>query len=481
MDHRPPDPPELADARRLARQGDLDGALEAARAGLARAPSSRELARLVARIEGDLRALAPGWLPALAAAGPADRAEPITGRVMMLVSTALPSHSGGSGVRTHAVALAQRSAGLDPVVVVRPGLPEDATTPVGSLDGIPHRWLQPGRLPRRPQDQALEAFARIAAAEAAELRPAVVHTAETASMHDTTAQVGMAVARARDIPMVFEVRGFREESWLLHEGAGTEDSQMYRMARASDTWLMEHADAVVTLSHVMADQVIARGIPEEHVTVVPNAVDAERYAPRPRDPELAARLGIRDDEVVIGFAGGLRRYEALPVLVRAFGQVAGRDRSVRLLLVGEGPVEDEVRGLVAELDLSDRVLMPGQVPFDSMVDWYSLMDVIATARTDDRVARLVSPTKPLEAMAMGRALVVSDTPALMEMVQPERTALVVEPGSVGSLAEALDRLASDAALRARLGVAARAWVMAERSWVANGRTYRDLFTRLGAA
>jgi len=400
---------------------------------------------------------------------------------MLLVSTALPAHSGGSGVRTQAVALAQRSAGLDPVVVVRPGLPEDGTDPVASLEGIPHRWLQPGRLPRRPQDRALETFARLAAAEAAELRPAVLHSAETASMHDTTTQVGMAVARDRRIPLVFEVRGFREESWLLHEGAGSEASQLYRMARESDTWLMAHADAVVTLSQVMAQQVVARGIPEGRVTVVPNAVDAERYAPRQRDPELAARLGIAEDEVVVGFAGGFRRYEALPVLVRAFAHVARPDRPVRLVLVGEGPVGDELRTLVAEQGLADRVLMPGQVPFDAMTAWYSLMDIVATARTDDRVARLVSPTKPLEAMAMARALVVSDIPALMEMVEPDRTALVVEPGSVDALAEALERLVSDATLRARLGAAARAWVVAERSWAVNGRTYRELFTRLGAA
>lgn len=465
----------------MARGGDLDGALATARAQLAQAPDARELARLVERIEGDLRALTPSWLPSIREERPGEVASPAPGRVMLLVSTALPVHSGGNGVRTQAVALAERSAGLDPFVVVRPGLPEDANAPlVGSVDGIPHRWLQPGKLPRRPQDGALEAFAQLAAAEATDLRPGVIHAAETASVHDTTAQVGLAVARTRGIPMVFEVRGFREESWLLHEGAGTPDAQLYRMIRASDTWLMAHADAVVTLSHVMAEQVIERGIPMDHVTVVPNAVDAERYSPRARDQELAARLGIRDEEVVIGFAGGLRRYEALPVLVRAFARIREHGRPVRLLLVGEGPVGTELRALVAELGLADRVLMPGQVPFETMADWYSLMDIIATARTDDRVARLVSPTKPLEAMAMGRALVVSDTPALTEMVKPERTALVVEPGSVDSLAEALDRLVADPALRERLGMAAREWVITERSWAVNGRMYRDLFARLGA-
>jgi glycosyltransferase involved in cell wall biosynthesis len=316
---------------------------------------------------------------------------------------------------------------------------------------------------------------------AGELRPAIIHSSETASMLDTTTQVAMAVARARDIPHVYEVRGFREESWLLHAGAGDEGSQLYRMARDSDTWLMGHADAVVTLSRVMAERMVARGIPEAVITVVPNAVDPVRYAPRPRDAALAERLGIRDEELTVGFAGGFRPYEALPVLIGAVAQLVERRRPIRLLLVGEGPDASDVRALVGELGLGDRVLMPGQVPFDQMPAWYSLMDIVTTARTDDRVARMVSPTKPLEALAMGRALVVSDTPALLEMVEAEHTALVVEPDSVDALAEALDRLVLDDALRVRLGEAGRAWVVARRSWAANGRTYRALFERLGAA
>lgn len=401
---------------------------------------------------------------------------------MHLVSTALPVFPGGNSVRTHDVARAQRAAGLDPIVVVRPGLPEDPDEPTSDeVDGIRHRWLRPGRLPRHPQDRALQAFADLAAESARVLCPAVIHSSETASMRDTTAQVAMAVARSRGIPHVFEVRGFREDSWVVRAGADGAASQRYRLVRESDTWLMHNADAVVTLSEVMADELMTRGIPRDHITLVPNAVDGERYAPRPRDEALASRLGIADHEVVIGFAGGLRSYEALPVLVRAFGRLVEAERAVRLVLVGDGPDAATLRAMVAELGLADRVSMPGLVPFESMVSWYSLMDIVTTARTADRVARLVTPTKPLEALAMGRAVVVSDTPALMEMVEPERTALVVPPGSVDALAETLDRLVLDEHLRARLGADGRQWVLAHRSWTTNGQRYRVLFERLGAA
>lgn len=254
--------------------GDLDGALGRARAGLERHPGEQRLVRLAERIEGELRACAPGWLPAVGEPGPS---EPVRGRVMHLVSTALPVFPGGNSVRTHDVARAQRAAGLDPIVVVRPGLPEDPDEPTSDeVDGIRHRWLRPGRLPRHPQDRALQAFADLAAESARVLCPAVIHSSETASMRDTTAQVAMAVARSRGIPHVFEVRGFREDSWVVRAGADGAASQRYRLVRESDTWLMHNADAVVTLSEVMADELMTRGIPRDHITLVPNAVDGER-------------------------------------------------------------------------------------------------------------------------------------------------------------------------------------------------------------
>jgi glycosyltransferase involved in cell wall biosynthesis len=144
-------------------------------------------------------------------------------------------------------------------------------------------------------------------------------------------------------------------------------------------------------------------------------------------------------------------------------------------------MRDTLRARVAELGLDDRVTLTGRVPHAEIVRYYSLLDVVANPRTDDRVSRLVSPTKPLEALATARTLVVSRTPAMLELVDEGRTALAVDPDSVEDLAEVLDRLVGDPDLRRRLGTAARESVIARRSWAANGQRYRELFAKLGAA
>ncbi len=100
-------------------------------------------------------------------------------------------------------------------------------------------------------------------------------------------------------------------------------------------------------------------------------------------------------------------------------------------------------------------------------------------RTNHRVSRLVTPLKPYEAMALERAVVVSDLPALREIVKPGETGMRFRAEDADDLAAVLGGLLEDPALRRRLGTQAREWILAERTWAANGRRYRELFERLG--
>ncbi len=242
---------------------------------------------------------------------------------------------------------------------------------------------------------------------------------------------------------------------------------------------MRAADAVVTLNQSMRQELLERGVPEDRITVVPNAVDTQRFAPRPPDPELLERLGIRDGQLVIGYIGALQPYEGLPTLVGAVAELVRRGRDVRLLIVGDGSAAESIRARVDAHGLGHRVTMQGTVPHDDVQRWYSVMAIVVNARTNDRVSRIVAPTKPLEALAMERALVVSRTPALLECIVEGRTGLAVTPDSISDLAMTLDRLIGEPELRESLGREARAWVIGERSWAANGDAYRGLFRRLG--
>jgi glycosyltransferase involved in cell wall biosynthesis len=112
--------------------------------------------------------------------------------------------------------------------------------------------------------------------------------------------------------------------------------------------------------------------------------------------------------------------------------------------------------------------------------YYSLIDVFVVPRTADRVSQLVTPLKPFEAMALERAVVVSDLPALREIVDPGSTGMTFKAEDAADLATVIAGLLDDPALRTRLGRQARRWVLANRTWAANGRRYRELFERLGA-
>jgi glycosyltransferase involved in cell wall biosynthesis len=153
-----------------------------------------------------------------------------------------------------------------------------------------------------------------------------------------------------------------------------------------------------------------------------------------------------------------------------------------VLLVGDGDEDETIREAARRLGLTDGTLvMPGRVSHDQILGYYSLIDIFVVPRTAHRVSRLVTPLKPYEAMALERAVVVSDLPALREIVTPEETGLTFRAEDPEDLAAVLGRLLDDPTLRRRLGRQAREWILAERTWAANGRRYRELFERLGVA
>jgi glycosyltransferase involved in cell wall biosynthesis len=287
------------------------------------------------------------------------------------------------------------------------------------------------------------------------------------------------------IPVVYEARGFWEETWASHPWHGFDEAiatDHYRMTREIETHVMRESDAVVTLSETMKAAIVERGVAAERIVVVPNAVDVETFSPRPRDDALAARLGLEPGVPVVGYVSSLNAYEGIRYLLEAAARLRSRGRSLRVLIVGDGQDRPALETRARELGLDDgTLLMPGRVAHDEVLGYYSLIDVFVVPRTADRVSQLVTPLKPFEAMALERAVVVSDLPALREIVQPGETGLTFRAEDADDLATVVEGLLDDPSLRERLGRQAREWVLANRTWAANGRRYRDLFEALGAA
>jgi glycosyltransferase involved in cell wall biosynthesis len=404
---------------------------------------------------------------------------PVLGRVLHIVTDALPSVSAGYTVRTQEIAVAQRAAGLDPHVVTRIGFPVTAGKVDGrhvvAVDGVPYHRLLPLIMPGRMDTIAAQGLRR-AAALVRELRPAVVHAASNYSNGLTA----LGLREGFGISYVYEVRGFWEDTWLSRHAAtaGLETSERYRLTRELEAHCMRSADLVVTLGEAMRDEIIDRGVDPDKILIVPNGVSAEFLRPLPDGSALRAQLGIRPGEHVVGLVSSLVAHEGIGTLLEAVKLLRDRGVPVRALIVGDGPEKGALERQAAALGLD--AIFTGRVPMSRVRDYHAVLDVFVVPRTPDRVCQLVTPLKPVEAMASGLPVVVSAVKALGEIIKDKVTGMQATPLDPASLADCLDQLLASPELRRELGEAAREWVARDRTWEHNAQRYRDAYARLGA-
>lgn len=394
--------------------------------------------------------------------------------VLHLVTNALPETVAGYTIRTQGIAGAQRAAGRDAHVATRLGFPvvkgHLRARPEVEVAGVPHHRLLPRRLPLRA-DTALARDVDLTGELVARLRPAVLH----AHSHHVNARVALALRARFAIPVVYEARGFLEETWRSRSTTpGAEQADAYRLARAAESRCLHSADAVVTLSHSMRDAIVARGVDVAKVHVVPNCVDERFLRATPATSEgNPCHLG----GLTVGFVGTLNGYEGVDVLVHAVAGLRRRGLDVHLRVVGDGPERAALERLAAELGIAAATTFTGRVPHEQVVAEHQRLDVFCLPRRDLPVTRLVPPLKPVEAMALARPVVASDLPPLRELVQPHRGELVT-PEDPDALAAALARLSGDPAARLRLGATARAWVAENRTWAAAADAYEQIYRRI---
>lgn len=435
---------------------------------LGRAGDEPRAGRLLARIEAQLRVLR-GWRPRVEGRG----VRSIEGRVLHVCHASILDQVSGYTVRTHRVARAQQASGIDASVMTLAGFGggNDGGEPSEALDGVTYHRLGPANARELPTDERLQVNAELASELVAEFRPAVLH----ASSDYQNATVALALREATRIPVIYEVRGFWEETWLARQPAGAEDSDAYKMRREVNQACMRDADHVITLSESMKRELIARGVDADQVTVVPHTVEPDELYPVDCDAELAARLGIRPGEFVVGYVGSLLAYEGLDLVVEAVAALRDRGDPVHCLLVGGGPEQDGLRTLVEELGIESHVHLVGAVPQSAVRAYFGLLDAFAMPRLDRRVCRLVTPLKPYEAMATATPLIVSDLEPLREIVGDRATGLIVEPESSGALAEAIAELATDPDLARNLGELGRQQTLDQRgAWTRVAGIYEDL-------
>ena len=403
------------------------------------------------------------------------------GRVLHLVNDALPTTSAGYTIRTHEIVLAQKAAGLDPYVVTRCGFPVTQGTLDGrrlvTLDGIPYHRLLPWRMPARA-DKAAALALQMAARLTEQLRPAVLHAAS----NYVNATIALAIGKRYGLPVVYEVRGFWEDTWLSRhpDSEKMASSELYQRSRDLETRCMLAADLVVTLGEAMREEIVARGVPAEKVLIVPNAVSEDFLQPLPDATALRKTLGIAPNEHVVGEVSSLVPHEGIGTLLEATRLLKDRGLPVRALIVGDGPERPALQRQAADLGLGEAAIFTGRVPAAKVREFHALLDVFVVPRTPDRVCQLVTPLKPVEAMASGLCVVTSEVKALAEIIKPDVTGALTIPQDPVALADSLELLVCSPDIRKKLGDNAREWVARDRTWARNAARYRDAYARLGA-
>jgi len=397
-------------------------------------------------------------------------------RILHILDHGLPLQSGYT-FRTRAILKAQEQRGWQVAAVTGPRHSAAVGAAVEEVDGLTFHRTQ---APRRPgvlgELAGIAAFARRIEAAVDAFRPDILH----AHSPVLDALAALRVARRRKLPLVYEIRAFWEDA-AVGNGTGTEGSARYRATRALESWAVGRADAVAVICEGLRGDLVARGVAADKIVVSPNGIDMTLFgAPVAPDPELARSLGIEDSET-IGFIGSFYDYEGLDDLIAAMpALVAARPRA-RLLLVGGGPMEEALRAQAAASPAADAIRFVGRVPHHEVERYYALVDVLAYPRKHMRLTDLVTPLKPLEAMAQGKLVAASDVGGHRELIRDGETGTLFRPDDPAAIATALAALLADRSGWEARRERGRAFVEKERNWSSNICRYEPIYQRLTAA
>ncbi|MFF2621998.1 glycosyltransferase family 4 protein [Oerskovia jenensis] len=451
-------------------RGDVTALRAAHATGRAERRVLRNLLGQVGALETRPRVRPPGPAPVSPTA-------PLT--VLHHLTNSLPHTQSGYTLRSHAILTAQQGSGVRVEATTRPGYPVTIGTlgarGVDVVDGITYRRLIPRRLANDPARRFADATDLLVRC-AEQLGPDLLHTTTPGV---TTGEVTRAAAVRLGLPWVYEVRGLPEETWVASHAtpaarATAERSERRTLLRAKESELAISADAVVTLSATLRDELVSRGVPPERITVVPNAVSSSLLSEHPEPAAARASLGLPEASFVVGSVSSLVGYEGHATILRTVALLRRRGLDVSALIVGDGVCRPDLVRLADDLDLGRSAVLPGRVPREQAPRYTAALDVLLVPRRADRVTRLVTPLKPVEAMAIGRPVVASDLPALAEVLDAPRGGLLVDPDDVAGWADAVESLHDDRALYRRLVATGRS-VARERTWERAADTYDHVY------
>jgi glycosyltransferase involved in cell wall biosynthesis len=366
-------------------------------------------------------------------------------RMRILYSHRVQSHD-GQGVHIEELVRAFRNAGHD-VLVVGPSF-YNPTGFGGENRGIAAvRRLLPGVLGEVAElAYNISAYARLKRAWR-RFRPDFVY--ERCNLYFLA---GSRLARRHGVELFLEVNSPLADERAKHGGL-----KLAGLARKLERWTWQSATRVLPVTHVLAGILVANGVDPTRIGVIPNGIDLSRYPPRPATQD--------GGPITLGFTGFVRDWHRLDTVIEGLARRT-LDHAVGFTIIGDGPAIPSLTTLARELGVSDRVkfaglVLPAEVP---------ALTSTFTIALQPSATPYASPLKIFDYMAAGCAIVAPDQPNICEILTHEQTALLFDPEIPGAMWQAVERLINDAALRGRLGGAARAELERQNyTWAGNAQ------------
>lgn len=396
------------------------------------------------------------------------------GRLMYCAHSTAEFNSNGYSTRTGALVAALAEHGMDVTVTARPGYPWDVSTDLPApvrerftrdILGVRHVFNPGPSWTKQPLDRYWAEATDVYVREAQRMRAAAIHSAS----NHVTALPALVAARRLGLPFSYEVRGL----WEVTEASERQswaDTERFQLARRLETYVATNADVVFAITEEVKNELISRGVEPGRIRLLPNGVDTDRFAPLPPSPAMRSRLNVPEGVPVVGYAGSLVHYEGLTDLLEALALLRKDGVEFRAVIVGDGRELADLKSQAARLELNGVVRFTGRVNAADVPEYVSVFDIMPCPRTSLPVTELVSPLKPLEAMAAGKAVVLTDLAPMRLFAGPDQErALLARPSDPVSLARALRTLIEDDSRRSLLGHRARLWTVRERQWSTIGR------------
>ncbi len=403
-----------------------------------------------------------------------------TPKVLHVLDHSLPIYD-GYAFRSQNILKCQRALGWKPCVVTsikhQLGLLDITMPPVEDLDGIRfyRSKLDSMKAGNFTHFQVItQLYATLKQAIAIE-KPDILH------VHSPALNVlpSLRLGRKFGIPVVYEIRAFWEDA-AVDQGKYAESSWKYWLVHRLESWVCGKVNHLAVLCEGIKKDLRNRGIEESQISIVSNGIHVAEFLPRPGNKDFRNTWGL-DGKIVIGFIGSFYRYEGLDVLVEAFDKLLKKNPHLMLLLVGGGEVENELKEQVHRLSLDAHVIFPGRIPHSQIPGVYGLFNFLVYPRNSVRLTELVTPLKPLEAMAMEKPLVASNIGGHRELIRDGETGVLFQAGNVESLVQAIEGLLCNPDRVQHLVQTGKAWVTKERSWENIVKGYIPIYEKvLGA-